>query len=382
MLHSSKLHRSELCGPVLVSDPVAWLTTAQTDLPVQFYSAAALDRRHQQFRAGFPGEVTFAVKANPSPVALAQLVAGGMRSFDVASPEEILLVRNVFPGAVLHYHNPVRSEAEIACGLAVGVTSWSVDDLAELNKLIRAGVTGEVAVRFALPVRGAAYDFGAKFGATPADAVALLRAVVCAGLTPSLTFHVGTQCPTPAPWAAYLAQAAQIAQEAGVGLHRLNVGGGFPSARNGVEPVYESFFKVIRTALDLFSVKPQLVCEPGRGLVADAFAYAVRVKSVRKGRVYLNDGIYGGLSEFPSMGLPAFRVIGPQGIDRGGPAQPCVVYGPTCDSLDQLPGEIGLPVALTEGDWLLFRAMGAYMFGVTTRFNGYGTWDSVTVASL
>ena len=373
--------------PVMVSDPISWLSTAQTDLPVQFYAAAALDHRHQQFRAGFPGLVTFAVKANPSPVVLAQLVAGGMRAFDVASPEEIALARAVLPDAELHYHNPVRSEAEIACGLAAGVKSWSVDDLGELNKLIRAGVTGEVAVRFALPVRGAAYDFGAKFGATPAEAVALLKAVVCAGFTPSLTFHVGTQCPTPAPWAAYLTHAAQIAQAADVRLHRLNVGGGFPSARNGIEPDYDSFFRVIRAALELFDTAPALVCEPGRGLVADAFAYAVQVKSIRAvsggaGRVYLNDGIYGGLSEFPSMGLPEFRVIGPQGQIKAGPMQTAIVYGPTCDSLDQLPGNIPLPMSLEPGDWLLFRAMGAYMFGVTTRFNGYGTWDSVAVSTL
>ena len=377
MLHSSILH-----GPVLVSDPLCWLATAQTDLPVQFYSAAALDRRHQQFRAGFPGEVTFAVKANPSPVVLAQLVAGGMRAFDVASPEEIVLVRAALPDAVLHYHNPVRSMAEIAYGLAAGVKSWSVDDLGELNKLIRSGVTGEVAVRFALPVRGAAYDFGAKFGATPADAVALLKAVVCAGLTPSLTFHVGTQCPTPAPWAAYLTHAAQIARDADVRLHRLNVGGGFPSARSGIDPDYDGFFKVIRAALDLFDTPPALVCEPGRGLVADAFAYAVQVKSIRAGRVYLNDGIYGGLSEFPSMGLPEFRVIGARRQIKSGPTQTAIIYGPTCDSLDHLPGEIALPQTLESGDWLLFRAMGAYMFGVTTRFNGYGTWESVSVTTL
>ena len=236
-------------------------------------------------------------------------------------------------------------------------------------------------------VKGAAYDFGAKFGATPALAVDLLQRVARAGLTPALTFHVGTQCPTPAPWAAYLTHAAQIAQAADVHLHRLNVGGGFPSARNGIEPDYDSFFRVIRAALELFDTAPALVCEPGRGLVADAFAYAVQVKSIRAvsggaGRVYLNDGIYGGLSEFPSMGLPEFRVIGLQGQIKAGPMQAAIVYGPTCDSLDQLPGNIPLPMSLEPGDWLLFRAMGAYMFGVTTRFNGYGTWDNVAVSTL
>ena len=369
-------------NPVMVSDPIAWLAQTDSDLPVQFFSAAALERRHQLFRAGFPGEVTFAVKANPGPAVLAQLVAGGMRAFDVASPEEIALVRAALPAARLHYHNPVRSMAEIACGMAAGVTSWSIDEPQELQKLIAAGVTGEVAVRFALPVKGAAYDFGAKFGATPALAAALLRAVATAGLTPSLTFHVGTQCPTPAPWAAYMTEAAAIVRSADVAIARLNVGGGFPSARHGGTPDYTSFFKVIAAGLELFEQRPALVCEPGRALVADAFAYAAQVKSIRLGRVYLNDGIYGGLSEFPSIGLPGFRVIGPGGVEKTGAGLLAAVYGPTCDSLDQLPGEIALPATLAPGDWLLFRAMGAYLFGMTTRFNGYGTWDSVAVTDL
>ena len=82
------------------------------------------------------------------------------------------------------------------------------------------------------------------------------------------------------------------------------------------------------------------------------------------------------------MGLPGFTVIGPQGRARTGPTQAAIVYGPTCDSLDQLPGNISLPLSLEPGDWLLFRAMGAYMFGVTTRFNGYGVWDSIAVSAV
>ena len=369
-------------GQMMVVDPVAWLAQTQTDLPVMFFSATALEQRHQIFRAGFPGAVSFAVKANPAVAVLTQLVAGGMRSFDVASPAEMALVRSVLPDAVLHYHNPVRSPAEVAAGCAAGVASWSVDDRAELDKLIAAGVSGEIAVRFALSVKGAAYDFGAKFGATPALAVDLLQRVARAGLTPALTFHVGTQCPTPAPWTAYMTQAAAIVHAAEVPVKRLNVGGGFPSTRIQPNPDFNSFFRAINDALDVFDDPPALVCEPGRGLVADAFAYAVRVKSVRPGRVYLNDGIYGGLSEFPSMGLPGFRVIGPQGGVKSGPCSTSVVYGPTCDSLDRLPGEVALPDTIAPGDWLLFQAMGAYVYGVTTRFNGYGIWDSVAVSAL
>jgi ornithine decarboxylase len=59
-----------------------------------------------------------------------------------------------------------------------------------------------------------------------------------------------------------------------------------------------------------------------------------------------------------------------------------VVYGPTCDSIDRLPGVLPLPTALRQGDWLLFGSMGAYLTGITTQFNGYGDWETVTVESL
>jgi ornithine decarboxylase len=121
-----------------------------------------------------------------------------------------------------------------------------------------------------------------------------------------------------------------------------------------------------------------LICEPGRGLVGDAFAYAVQVKSLRGERVYLSDGIYGGLSEFPSMGVPAFRIIG----RANAATTPRIVYGPTCDSLDVLPGRVDLPTDLGLGDWIVFSATGAYLNGVTTMFNGYGGRTTVPVTQL
>lgn len=372
--------------PVMLADPAAWIAQAPkgADRPVQFFSAAALDARHRAFRAGFAGEVTYAVKANPSEAVLAQLCAGGMRAFDVASPDEIALVRRVCPTAVLHYHNPVRTLREIGQGIAAGVTSWSVDDAGELDKLLAGGLPegSEVAVRLSLPVAGAAYAFGAKFGVGPAEAVALLRQVVGAGMRASMTFHVGTQCSDPAAWTAYIAAVAQIAAEAGVVLHRLNVGGGFPSGRDGLPVDHAPIFRAIDAARGAFATPPALVCEPGRGLVGDAFAYGVQVKSCRAGQVYLTDGIYGGLVEAGQLGPGAFAVLTPTGRPRKGVMRPVVVYGPTCDSLDRLPGEVALPDTLAVGDWLLFAAMGAYVLGMSSRFNGYGDWDEVAVARL
>ncbi len=369
---------------VVAPDPRSYLARHHEEGPVLFYAPALLRATLERFLRGFPGLVTYAVKANPSESVLSELIAGGIHGFDVASPEEIRLIRRLAPDIALHYNNPVRSPAEIAAGIAAGVVSWSVDEAGELDKLLAAPLPpgSEIAVRLRLPVAGAAYDFGSKFGATPDEAVALLARVGASGHIPALTFHVGTQCRDPAAWERYMRTSADIARAAGVTIARLNVGGGFPAARGEGAIDLAPFFAAIERGAGAFATRPVLVCEPGRGLVADCHGYAVGVKSLRPGRAYLEDGIYGGLSEFPSMGVPRFSVLAPDGSLREGAPVARVVFGPTCDSLDRLPGEIALPGDIAPGDRILFPSTGAYLNGVTTTFNGYGHRRDVTVAAL
>ncbi len=366
---------------VMAQSPQSFLDGTSLDGPFHFFCPLALNHRIASFVGGFPGLVNFAVKANPSEEVIAQMARQGITAFDVASVDEIETVSRLCPDADLHYHNPVRSRAEIAAGVAAGVASWSVDDPTELDKLLSCGAEGQIAVRFALPVAGAAYHFGEKFGATPALATDLLARVAEAGRKPALTFHVGTQCSIADAWTTYITTAAGIAKAAGVQLASLNVGGGFAAGRDGTPPDHSSVFEAIIRACSAFDVPPLLVCEPGRGLVADAFAYAVRVKARRADAVYLNDGIYGGLAEFPSIGASASRTIRPHGAFAE-QTRPVTVWGPTCDSLDRLPRQLDLPIDVAEGDWILFSSMGAYVTGLSTRFNGYGDWETIWVTAL
>lgn len=338
-----------------------------------------------RFMAGFPGLVTYAVKANPRPEVIEALVRAGVRAFDVASVAEMRLVREACAGAVLHYNNPVRSVEEVALAARYGVASASVDDMRELDKLAPLGRI-EVAVRLKLPVTGAAYDFGAKFGVGPDDAVVLLRAVAARGLIPAMTFHPGTQCEDGAAWGAYIHACADVARRAGVRLVRLNVGGGFPARRVGGAPDLEALFDRIRAEVDAAfgPDAPALVCEPGRAMVAEAFSLAARIKAHRPdGSVFLNDGLYGALAEWRDMpGMDRVQVVGPDGALRMGAPRPRVAYGPTCDSLDRLPDPLPLPVDAAEGDWVLFHGMGAYSLALATRFNGYGPEAPVAVGGL
>ncbi len=368
-------------------DPAHHLSRTAPDRPILYLSPRVLQATARRFQRGFDGLVTYAVKANDRAEVLANLVAAGITAFDVASPVEMALVRAAGPQAVLHYNNPVRSAAEIAAGIDMGVASWSVDEAAELDKLAGLPAGVEIAVRFALPVAGAAYDFGDKFGATPDQAVDLLRAVAARGHVPALCFHPGTQCEDAGAWASYIREAARISRRAGVRIARLNVGGGFAANRSGTAPDLEAVFAVIHAALrDAFDTEaPRLVCEPGRAMVAEAFTLAARIKALRGGgrTVFLNDGIYGRLTDLRDMGLTRrVEVVGPGGARRTGAALSRVVYGPTCDSLDRLPDGLELPDTSTVGDYVLFHGMGAYSVAMGTAFNGYGACDVVTVDRL
>ena len=371
------------------TNPTEFLRNQQPENPVLFFAPQAVQAMAHRFVDGFPGLVTYAVKSNPGEEVVENLVAAGIRGFDCASAFEIDLIRRLAPDAAVHYHNPVRSRAEITHAVARNVKSWSVDSASELAKLIEmvpaAGC--EISVRFKLPVAGAAYNFGAKFGATEDVAVDLLKVVAAAGFIPSITFHAGTQCTDPNAWGSYIREAAVIARKAGVKIARLNVGGGFPSHRAvGVLPDLEAIFATInRVTSESFGAdRPALVCEPGRGLCGDAFAVAARVKGYRDGaHVFLNDGIYGSLFEFSQIGIiDRIQVIDSAGHPRTGAVHGKIVFGPTCDSVDRLPGDVPLPDDIAEGDFVIFQGMGAYSTVTNSRFNGFGDLGRCTVLSL
>lgn len=369
--------------------PSEFIAHRQPEDPVMFFAPGVLQDTARRFIDGFPGLVTYAVKSNPDEAVIANLATAGLRGFDVASPAEIRLIRRLAPAAMLHYNNPVRSRSEIAVAVELGVESYSVDSRSELAKLIElvpaAGT--EISVRFKLPVAGAAYDFGAKFGATQALAGELLAQVAGAGFIPSLTFHPGTQCEDPAAWEAYILAARKIADAAGVRIARLNVGGGFPSHRkNGALPDLRTIFARIEqaTATAFGADRPALVCEPGRGMVAESFTLAACVKAVRDGdHVFLNDGTYGTLDELPMVGMiDRTEVLSPEGKPRTAAARARTIFGPTCDSVDRLPGDVMLPGDITEGDYVLIHGLGAYSLATNTRFNGFGNVALETVLML
>lgn len=355
------------------------------DDPIALMRPEALRRSAQTFLRGFPGAVSYAVKANPAPDILDTLAKTGITAFDVASVAEMRAARDACPKARLHYHNPVRSVAEISDAKALDVASWSVDRRSELDKLGNLPRTSEIAVRLTLKRAGGAYDFGSKFGASADEATTLLQEVVARGMTPALTFHPGTQCTDPSSWSDYIAACAMIATRAGVRLASLNVGGGFPSDADTDATALAQIFATIRSAVATHfpDHPPKLWCEPGRAMVADALWLLLRVKARSDDALYLNDGVYGALGEWRDMPVPGRRIVlQTDGRTRSGPTCGFTVFGPTCDSLDRVPGTWHFPAEIGEGDYVLLTGAGAYSLALVTGFNGYGTREIFNLSSL
>ena len=346
--------------------------------PKKFAAAA------RQFLEGFPGDVLYAVKANPHPIVLGQLWAAGIRHFDTASLGEIEIVKSLLPEADCHFMAPVRLAGQAKAAFEHhGVTDFVVDSDSELDKLLAE--TGQprkirVFVRLVAQLGGALLEMSSKFGCRPEEAAKLLKRVKSAGAQPCLTFHVGSQCLSPFSYA----QAIEIAQRtitlSGVEIAALDIGGGFPAAYAGEDPPpFHWYFDMIKEALaNLSQPNIPVMCEPGRALVADGISLVTQLVMRRGDRLYLNDGIYGSFDEqrFPSFdeNYPptAFR------LDAKGHAKPLTgdkrpfrVYGPTCDSADVLPRPQMLPDSIANGDFVLFDAMGAYTVSSRSPFNGY-----------
>lgn len=77
--------------------------------------------------------------------------------------------------------------------------------------------------------------------------------------------------------------------------------------------------------------------------------------------------------------IDRIEAYGPEGHKRHGAPVLRTVFGPTCDSTDKLPSEIGFPADMEEEDHVMFYGVGAYSLATATRFNGFGNITVETV---
>jgi ornithine decarboxylase len=339
---------------------------------------------YQSFAKALPDtKVYYAVKANPAPEILKLLAELGC-CFDVASIAETHAA--LAAGATadrISYGNTIKKEREIAEAFGLGVTLFAVDCEAEVEKVARAAPGSRVICRIHCDGSGAEWPLSRKFGCEPAYAPDVLEMAHKRGLVPyGISFHVGSQQHNVQAWDRALASTAAIFRtcaERGISLAMVNLGGGFPARYVRRTPKLESYGKAIFKALrkHFGNDLPNTFVEPGRGLVGNAGIIEAEVVLIAKRNpedevrwVYLDIGKFHGLAETigESIRYPIRTTH-----DRDETA-PCIIAGPTCDSVDVLYEKTPypLPVSLAIGDKVLIEAAGAYTATYSSvGFNGY-----------
>ena len=330
------------------------------------------------FRNKFPGKILYAVKTNPHPEVLKTIVESGIENFDVASIQEIKDIRAIDPNAKCSYMHTVKSRESIRDAyFNHNIKTFSLDTKDELIKIIESTNHAsdlELFIRIAVSNEHAEIDLSKKFGALTSETFGLLRLTKQYAKKIGLSFHVGSQCMHPISYAKGISEVGNIIKKTKIIPDYINIGGGFPAIYPDLVPQsLDNYFEEIKKGLENLKLEklPELICEPGRAIVAESGSTIVRINLRKKQKLYINDGTYGTLFD---AGTP--NIVYPSRIIKTGKIISKKLtafdfYGPTCDSMDYMKGPFLLPNNIKENDYIELGQLGAYGLTFRTQFNGF-----------
>ena len=354
------------------------VNTIKPEEPIYCIRPNSIKLACEWFKEKFPGNVLYAVKTNPNEDVIKCIGESGVNKFDVASINEIKLIKNIFPKAQAFYMNTVKNRQHIKeAYLNYNIKDFALDTKDELQKIIEATNNAKdltLYIRISISNEHAEIDLSQKFGALPSEALGLLRLAKAHAAKVGLSFHVGSQCMHPISYSKGIREIGNIIKKTKIIPDFINVGGGFPSIYPDLHPQpLENYINEIKKSFNNLKLerKPELLCEPGRALVAESGSTLVKVLLRKKQKIYINDGTYGSLFDagvlnfvLPTRMLPNGRIVSKKLTSFS-------LYGPTCDSADFMKGPFVLPNNLKEGDYIEIGQLGAYALTFRTKFNGF-----------
>ena len=354
------------------------VNTLKPDYPVYCIRSDSLKKSTKFFKEKFPGRVLYAVKTNPNEKVIKQILSNGIEDFDVASLNEIKLMHKIKPEANLYFMHTIKSKESITSAyFDYGVRNFALDNKDELRKILEATNKAKdlnLFVRIAISNEHAEIDLSRKFGALPSEALGLVRLCKEYSNKLGISFHVGSQCMHKISYSKGIREIGNIIKKTKIIPDIINVGGGFPSIYPDLnpEPLNNYIDEIKKSLNDLrLSKLPEIICEPGRAIVAESGSTIVKVVLKKKQKLYINDGTYGSLFDagVPNFVLPS-RMIA-NGRVQSKKLTSFSFFGPTCDSLDYMKGPFLLPNNIKEGDYIELGQLGAYGLTFRTKFNGF-----------
>ncbi len=385
-----------IVGGIAVADLVADHNT-----PAYVLDEADFRGRAGAFRDAFADyDVYYAGKAFLCTTVARWIAEEGL-CLDVCSSGELTVALKAgFDPARIGYHGNNKTLPELRRAVAAGVGRIIVDSFAEIERLSSAatgiGTTARVMVRVTAGVEAHTHEYIAtahedqKFGfsITSGDALEAVRRVHAApGLELlGLHSHIGSQIFDSSGFEVaarrVLALHARVADELGVAMPEMDLGGGFGIAYttqdDPAEPAQLAFEMsriVEHECKALGLVEPRLSIEPGRAIVGPSMCTVYTVGTVKTvaldgGAVRTYVSVDGGMSDNIRTALYDADYSCTL-ADRESEAPPVLsrVVGKHCEAGDIIVKDEFLPADLAPGDLLAVPGTGAYCRSMASNYN-------------
>ena len=355
--------------------------------PCYVYSRATLERHYRVFDDAFgdwPHHICFAVKANGN-LAVLQVLQRLGAGFDIVSTGELdRVLASGGQASDVVFSGVGKSSAEIGQALSAGVRLLSIESEEELERVnavaLSANTTAPVAFRINPDVDPKTHPYIAtglrqnKFGVPAAEALALYRkADAMQGIeVMGIGCHIGSQLTEIAPFCDALEKVLDLVEvlgKNGIALQHLDLGGGVgirycdespPDPADYVQAMLEI---LKRRGCDL-----SVTLEPGRAIAGNAGILLTRVEYIKPGpskHFVIVDAAMNDLLR-PALYQAWHEVVE---VDRGREREmrECDVVGPVCETGDFVARDRRL--AVTSGDLLAVRSVGAYGFVMASNYN-------------
>ncbi|GAA1967494.1 diaminopimelate decarboxylase [Nocardioides panacihumi] len=387
-----ELHVGGLAVPALV---------ANVNTPAYVLDEADFRARAAAFREAFAGyDVYYAGKAFLC-TAVARWIKEEGLFLDVCSDTELTVaLRAEVEPARIGYHGNNKTAMELRRAIISGVGRIIVDSFHEVDRIVsiaaETGVPARVMVRVTAGVEAHTHEYIAtahedqKFGFSIAsgDAFEAVRRLLAAPNVElrGLHSHIGSQIFDSAGFEVaarrVLALHARIADELGIELPELDLGGGFGIAYTSQddpstpERLATDLTRIVEHECRALGIDvPRLSIEPGRAIVGPAMCTVYTVGTVKEvaldggaTRTYvsvdggMSDNIRTALYDADYSATLASRV-------SDAPAVLTRVVGKHCEAGDIVVKDEFLPGDVRPGDLIAVPATGAYCRSMASNYN-------------
>ncbi len=366
--------------------------TQTEETPFLIVDLKKIEHQFKKLQKAFHyAKIYYAIKANPHEKIVTLLNKLGSY-FDIASIYELdhILKLGVSPEKI-SYGNTIKKIRDIKYAYEKGVRLFVCDNETDLINLSKYAPGANVFFRLLTNGDGADWPLSRKFGAHPDLIYKLIKKASKMDINPiGLSFHVGSQQRDIGQWDNAIAQSFSLfrsLKKNDIKLSLLNIGGGLPASYLQPTPEITIYANQIYNFLvDYFTESqiPDIIIEPGRGLVGDAGVIVSKVIFTEKKAeynqykwVYLDIGVFGGLIETLGESIKYPIYIPNKNWTK---TQEVILAGPTCDSMDILYEDFkyNFPEEIEPEDLVLFFATGAYTTTYSSVwFNGFPPLKSI-----